>query len=803
MTLRNAVFQVHWLLGITAGLVLALVGLTGGILSFEDELLRALNPGVLSVEARDGALPPSGLVARVREQRADPVASLQLSSDPSDVAVVGFAPKPGERRGERRQLDPYTGALLPEPRYQGFFRTTMQLHRWLAADDVGKQVVAASTVALVFFCLSGLYLRWPRRWGSLRTWLALDWRQKGRNFLWHLHSVVGTWVLLGYLVMALTGLWWSYGWYREAVNDWAASGTVEVQAFDAPADRGAPPPFDVDAAWRAFQAQAPAWSEATLSFPGPDDSAIEVRYLDASPAHERARNTLALDRWTLAPASHDRYDDGTWRQKVGASMFALHRGSFFGLPGTVLFMLASLAMPLFAVTGWMLYLDRRGRRRAARVAATAPRTPAIPASAGSAPPQAVLVLHASQTGTAERLAWQTAADLRSGGLAVEVMPLTGLDVARLAATQRAIFVASTFGEAQAPDAARATARRLAALPPDALDGVAYAILALGDRDYREDFCGFGRALDQWLHHAGATPLFDRVDVDAGDPDGALRHWQHHIGLLAGRHDLPDWSPPRYGQWRIAERRILNAGSPGAEVFSVALVPEAAGDLAWQAGDIAEIHPGPLVDGRPTLPHREYSIASVPADGSLHLLVRRMRHPDGTPGLGSQWLADADPATDRIALRIRANPGFHLPAGDRPLVLVGNGTGIAGLRALLKARIAAGHRRNWLLFGERTRAHDLHYGDDLARWEADGWLQRLDLAFSREQRGPDGGPRYVQHLVASHADVLRAWVGDGASIYVCGSLAGMAPGVDAALAGIVGPETLEAMAADGRYRRDVY
>src|SRR5690606_2918063 len=120
-TFRNAVFQVHWFLGITAGLVLALVGVTGGLLSFEDELLRALNPGVLSVEPRGERLPASALLEHVRGQRpGEDVASLTLSREPTDPAVVGFAPKEGERRGERRNVDPYTGALLPEPAHQGF-----------------------------------------------------------------------------------------------------------------------------------------------------------------------------------------------------------------------------------------------------------------------------------------------------------------------------------------------------------------------------------------------------------------------------------------------------------------------------------------------------------------------------------------------------------------------------------------------------------------------------------------------------------------------------------------------------------
>jgi sulfite reductase (NADPH) flavoprotein alpha-component len=79
------------------------------------------------------------------------------------------------------------------------------------------------------------------------------------------------------------------------------------------------------------------------------------------------------------------------------------------------------------------------------------------------------------------------------------------------------------------------------------------------------------------------------------------------------------------------------------------------------------------------------------------------------------------------------------------------------------------------------------------------LQRCDYAFSRDQ--PER--RYVQHLLAEHAPALQAWLAEGAAVHVCGSLAGMAPAVDAELARLVGREELERMAAEGRYRRDVY
>ena len=860
MTTRNALFQIHWFLGITAGIVLALVGVTGGLLSFEDEMLKAMNPGVMSVEARGTPLSPDALVARIREQRPnDRIQSLAMSRDAADAARVGFAPikgaaaGPGGRgpRGESRYVNPYTGELLGKPKGEGFFRTTMQLHRWLAMDDVGKQIVAFATVALIFFCLSGLYLRWPRRWRSVRTWFALDWKQKGRNFLWHLHSIVGTWMLIAYLIMSFTGLWWSYGWYRDAVNRWADMPSQQQPRGEGPraggnraegGEKRKPAEVDVAAAWTAFQKQVPAWSTATLQWPR-DGGGVQFRYLDADPAHERANNTLELDASTLTVNKHERYDDRPWKQKIAGSMFALHRGSFFGIGGVIIFMIASLAMPLFAITGWMLYLERRKRQREAKRLAT---TASLPAAAGG---ENILVAYASQTGNAQRIAWQTAATLREAGIRADVKPLSELRPDALGAHDRVLFVVSTFGESQPPDNGRAFARRMRSMRPGSLRNLRYGILSLGDSEYGDDYSGFGRELEHWLHVAGAEPLFDRIDVDAMDA-GALRHWQHNLGVMSGRTDMPDWTAPQYQRWTLAERRHLNLGSPGGATHHIALTPPQGVQATWQAGDIVEVgprhsparvaefvaaagfqidqvvtfddarvslrdlvagsllpdietvrgmNPESLVRELKLLPHREYSIASLPADGSVQFVLRRMLLPDGSPGLASGWLCDHASIGSDIDARIRSNPNFHAPDTARPMILVGNGTGIGGLRAHLKERIAVGASRNWLLFGERSATSDRLYGEELEGWLQSGALTHLDRVFSRE----DGGPRYVQDALRTNVERLREWLEDGAAIYVCGSLQGMAPGVDAVLVDTLGQDAVDALVEAGRYRRDVY
>lgn len=408
-----------------------------------------------------------------------------------------------------------------------------------------------------------------------------------------------------------------------------------------------------------------------------------------------------------------------------------------------------------------------------------------------------LVAYASQTGFAQQLATQTAQSLQSAGRATRIASLAELSSEELAAAELALFIVSTTGEGDAPDPAASFVRKVLdrEMP---LANLHFGLLALGDREY-DNFCAFGHRLDRWLRHQGARTLFDVVEVDNGD-DGALRHWQHNLALAFEAPDLPDWEAPAYERWRLVERRCVNPGSVGDPCFHLELEPSDGVAPAWQAGDIAEIDPfNSHGNGGEAHPHREYSIASLPQDGRLHFLVRQMRRPTGELGLGSGWLTQAAPIGSDIFLRVRSNPNFHLPVLDVPLILIGNGTGIAGLRALLKARIAQGQRRNWLLFGERNAARDRFYADDLAAWSAAGFLSRVDLVYSRDQ----SERRYVQHQLSECAADLETWIAQGAYIYVCGSLEGMAPGIHTVLIDVLGADAVENLISEGRYRRDVY
>ncbi|OCR26982.1 flavodoxin [Pseudomonas syringae] len=850
--MKKVLFQVHWFFGITAGLVLALMGITGAIYSFEDEILEWTSPDALYVEQRGEQLPPVELVRKLESTTGLIVAILRVETVGNKAAQVYFTPAPGERRGPMRNFDPYTGDLKPDATGAGFFDFVLKLHRFLALGEYGKQVTAACTLILVFFCLSGLYLRWPRKALNWRVWLTLDWAKKGRSFNWDLHSVFGTWCLVFYLLFAITGLTWSYDWVKDGMTRLLGDAPAGEQRKGGgggggrPGGKGAPqgplPTVDYVAVWNSIKTAAgPDLAGYNIRLPNVAGQQATIFYLLKDSPHPRALNTITLDPANGKVSEVSRYAEKSLGGQLLISNYALHVGSYFGIVGRIIMTAAALMMPLFFITGWLLYLDRRRKKKEVRNARGA-----VSAAPAATDAPAWLIGFASQSGFAEQLAWQTAGQLQAAGMPVKVQRLADVTERDLSQSQNALFVVSTFGDGEAPDSARGFERKLLGSQL-ALGNLNYAVLGLGDRQYQH-FCAFARRLHDWLAERGGNTLFASVEVDSADP-AALQQWQQQLGNLTGSTPSTLWQAPSYDNWTLCQREHLNPGSTGSKVFLLGLTPPPS--LTWTAGDLVEIlprnsqaaiqqflaglgiagdtsvkvggldesieialasrqlpqhrahlvglHAQALIDALVPLAMREYSIASIAQDGVLELIVRQELHPDGSLGLGSGWLTEHVALGEAVSLRVRRNSSFHLPDEPCPVILLGNGTGLAGLRSLLKGRIAQGQTRNWLLFGERNAAHDFHCGDQLQAWLVSGELTRLDLAFSRDQ----AEKVYVQDRLLEAADELRLWLADGAAIYICGSLEGMAAGVDAALIEILGAQAVGDLIEQGRYRRDVY
>jgi sulfite reductase (NADPH) flavoprotein alpha-component len=217
-----------------------------------------------------------------------------------------------------------------------------------------------------------------------------------------------------------------------------------------------------------------------------------------------------------------------------------------------------------------------------------------------------------------------------------------------------------------------------------------------------------------------------------------------------------------------------------------------------------------------LQHRAYSISSSlkAHPGEVHLTVATVRytsHSRDRKGVCSTFLAERVGNGSDIPVFLQPNKNFGVPQDNAlPMIMVGPGTGVAPFRAFLEERRALGATgKNWLFFGERHRATDFFYEEQLLAYKKDGFLTRLDLAFSRDQQEKC----YVQHRMLENSQALYTWLEAGAFFFVCGDMHRMAKDVDEALHVVIeqarGCSRDQAAAyvtqlkAEKRYVRDVY
>ena len=481
-------------------------------------------------------------------------------------------------------------------------------------------------------------------------------------------------------------------------------------------------------------------------------------------AHPFRGGTVMLRTAAPAPATWVVTDTAAQRLVGGPSLVKrIHEGTWGGLWSGLVNFVVSIALGALTVTGVWSWVARRRRERPARIA-----TPAD-----------VLVAHASQTGTATRLAEATAAALAAGGEKVAVAPLGALDPATLVRHRQVLILVSTTGDGELPDAARGFVDRL---EPDCLAGVRVAVFGLGDRSYRH-FCGGAERLRAALRLAGAKENLPPVSAD-GDPTAAWKTWlgelDLRLGLSVGTSGGEETSDPPI-DLTLVERRRLDDPTRGETQETWALTFESATDLNFHPGDLLRIVPqeGARV--------RSYSIGTSsrvdPRRIVLTVAVASWRDESGRNGLGlaSEVLTRRLALGSTISARLTPHPSFNPPEDPtRPVLMVAAGSGVAPFVGFPQERLASGRAgAAWLVFGNRTEGADFLWQAHFERALASGGLTRLDTAFSPRA---GVGVRVQERLVAKGAEVCRWLTERNAVLYVCGRRA-MVDGVLGAVAEI--------------------
>ncbi len=727
--------QIHSLFGLLAALLVSALAITGAILSVEPVMDRAAERPVVVGQVNVAAF---AAAMKLRFPEID-----KIVREPSGAIIVNHF---NNERAAANRIDPATMAVIGPHAPSPALRFITNLHRSFLLGNVGRAAAGLGAVAMLILSLSGAMLLAVRLGG----WSALLKPIRGTS-VQRWHGELGRLAMLVLLLSALTGSYMSlttFGILPDPASETAAtmagSGQPRLPVGELAALQG------VDLA-----------DLRELTFPYAADL-TDVYTLTTA---EGVTQIDAATGMSLAVTPHG------LGKRISETMYQLHTGQ--GLwPLAVLLGLAALCVPVFSVTGAVIWWQRqRGKVR-------------LPHNA-TADVADTIVLVGSEGNSTWGFARTLHAALTAAGHKVHAAPMNAM-AAHYPGAERLLILVATYGDGAAP----ASASTFLAHLDRASSRLPFAVLGFGDRSFPK-FCGFADQVDAALKARHWPILLDVQRIDRQSVQDFAR-WGEALSVVLGHPLRLEHISERpattaftlvaradYGADVQAPTSILTFRPPARRGFWQVRTPR------FDAGDLVGILPPGSTQPR------FYSLASSSRDQVLEICVRKQ-----PGGVCSSFLHGLAPG-DTMDAFIRPNPGFRPSKGSPPLILIGAGAGIGPLMGFIRQNGTG--RPLHLYWGGRDPKSDFLYADELSSHLASSHLTRLATAFSRI---PGGG--YVQDRLANDAAEIRSLIQNGAQILVCGGRE-MASGVTAALDLILAPTgpAIAALKAEGRYVEDVY
>ena len=427
--------KLHLWLSIPFGLIIAIICFSGAALVFETEIMELSNRDRYFVkEVKESAIPVDELLTAVGGMLPDSVSitSVKISSDPRRAYQVGVSVP----HRASVFIDQYTGEIKEYYTRPEFFTVTMRLHRWLldsmrrdGSISVGKLVVGISTIVFVVVLITGIIIWIPRNRKALKNKLKISARRGWKRFLYDIHVAGGMYALILLLAMALTGLTWSFSWYRTGFykvfgvetqqtaprqGEGGAGGRTGQPAAQESGQRGASGREgergqrggggQTDSSERGRRGQGEGNSaERGVSRPDGEAAAADVEIIEtpvspyavwqqvydqvsvqisdynsislskgaASVAFDRWGNQRASDRYTFDAVTGEvtnasLYKDQPKSGKIRGWIYSVHVGSWGGLFSKIITFLAAVWGGTLPLTGYYLWIKRSINKRNSR-----------------------------------------------------------------------------------------------------------------------------------------------------------------------------------------------------------------------------------------------------------------------------------------------------------------------------------------------------------------------------------------------------------------------------------------------------
>ena len=386
MTFKKVIGQIHLWLGLLSGLVVFVLGVTGCIWAFEEEISDWVYRGYYFNEQNDNKGPM--LLSETFELVKDSIGSekdVTFIKVPNDTSrsYIFLAFKKNKDQSSifsarheyhvNAYADPYSAIVKVQDKKREFFRVVLNLHMFLGIrKDIGEKIIGWSTITFITMLITGLVLWWPKNQAARKQRVWFRWKPttKWKRKNYDLHNIIGFYSMFLVIFIALTGLMWSFDWYNNSIR-WIANGgrviekdKVEVISSLPTKDLGINP---LDKAFHNIKRAHPYAKIFDIWLPKDSASTIltRVKYRDPSKNVD-----VQFDQYTGEQLAANGWKDKSNGDKLYAYNYDIHTGAIGGIVGkTIAFFLGLFAASL-PITGFVIWYGRRKKKKTKRSTGT-------------------------------------------------------------------------------------------------------------------------------------------------------------------------------------------------------------------------------------------------------------------------------------------------------------------------------------------------------------------------------------------------------------------------------------------------
>lgn len=371
--MRKIFKKIHLWLSVPVGLILSIICLTGAILVFEKEITEKANSHLYKVEYKEGMIPmtPSQLVAHINQQMGNgntlEISSLQIAGQPDKA----WTAKIKNDSKKTLSINPYTGEINGWIEGSAFFQNVRKLHRWLldpplqkGAKSVGKVIVGVSTLLMGIILISGIVIWIPRNRKALKNRLQIACTKGWRRFWYDTHVSLGFYAAIFLLIMVLTGLTWSFQWYRTGFYALFGASTeqpkrVDVQYGDKEGKKKEHKECINYVVWDKVVA------ELQNQYSGFDKIVINEKEVQITQSGERRQDTAFFNSRTgeIKDIKVHKTDDVPAWANMKKFIYSLHTGLWGGMVTRIIYFIAAFVGGVLPLTGYYLWIKRTFRKK--------------------------------------------------------------------------------------------------------------------------------------------------------------------------------------------------------------------------------------------------------------------------------------------------------------------------------------------------------------------------------------------------------------------------------------------------------